>query len=996
MATVTASGRILAVSRWGNLMYSDNGGGTWNYGRIEINGNPVEDFIADLYQIPGGGLIASAIRLEEASVGYFSHYIRTDLLRSSDNGNTWTRQAFPHFTARHPDTGVLYYGVDIYGFYEGPGGELLAYGSTSGTNHPGFVLWSIGGVIFRQTGSTWEQVHFGYGPVAKITGAGGRAVAISHNAILDSADGAGWNGYVIGGANIDLNNGNTLDSETRFRLRIIDIEVVNGTYLGQGATFVPYGDSGLIDTHIFDRTFRMTSPSPFSGFRNWNAFSEPYRGGFARIGNNVVASNFGAVYHAGSPSGGFSLANDQMIVDPRAIAAAGGNTAYAIESSKRVWRTTSGGSSWEMILDLQDSVSLQLMGAVDGILYARGDGNLWTSYDYGDSWQESSTDFRGFRTILDGGNGKLLTPAGGNRIQVSEDKGRTWTTKTIQGSSSITALMLLKTQSGRLIVPSEGKDVRNEGVFYVSDDDGETWDTRIAGLQWNENPKAIAQTPTGRILVATNSFASFDPLLYISDDNGDTWSVNDSLLTLDGLDPISNQPWLRVLDFQELRVSSTGRVLVLGDDEILTSDDDGASWTPRVNLNRDTPGPWLNHELRDLVQAGSRWIAVGSYRTPYPQSRNKFYLLISDDDGATWGQRPFPTEQTNTFPAYLLAEPATGRVILAGNNGAVFVSEPDPEPATGGGANPKLFVREGRTESVPVGRPVGDGTIEASYVLRQDTAEVDVDFKPGGGVLSWAGDDFEDKAVIIETIDNAVIDATRELSVQVVFETEDDFVGTMEIPVAIRDNDVPGPAGLVFEDTRNLYTSEDGDSIGLEFALESRPSQEVTVQVAGLDPTEGSLSATEFIFTPQNWNQLQVLTVTGIDDNFPDGDATYDLAFVMESNDTQYASLSPTALSITNLGDEDYVVGGELFDDFLKQVPVEPFLLNGDFAFSFKVPVSGYAFVFGSMISPDMENWSPGPAPVEGPTENGLTTYTLVLPSSDTPQFARITFDLQQ
>jgi photosystem II stability/assembly factor-like uncharacterized protein len=994
LAEVTSSGRIMGLTWGGSLMYSDDGGQSWSFDRIEVDGIPVRGTFSDLYQVPGGPLIAVMRTLESSSEGFFSYAVKTWFLSSSNNGNTWTKAAFPRTYATLEGTTRRYYGVDITGLHMGPGGQLLAYGTTSGTNVPGFVLWSIGGAIFRQTGNDWVQAHFGYGPIGKLTDAGGRAVAVSHNAVLDSADGAGWNGYTMLNAQVTL-NGTLMDTKTRSRLRLIDIEVLDGTYVAQGATFVPYGDSGLIDTNIFDQTFKVTSPTPFSPARNWTAYEEPYHGNFNKIGNRVVTSGNGPAFATSGGGPGFSLVQNEMNVRHRAIAVSSGGIAYGLESSDVVWKTTDGGSSWTKIRDVVAGPDLYVLGAVDGVIYATANRKLWRSLDLGETWQDIADDFRGFGTIVGDEGGRLFVPAGGRGLLMSEDNGFTWQTIGIADNGA--ASMLVESTSGRLVVPSEGKSISNEGVFYISNDNGATWSPTVAGLAWGENPKAIVQSASGRLIVASNSFASFDPKLYFSDDDGETWSSSKTLESLNGLDPISNEPWRRVIDIRKLLASPTGRLVMLGDDELLTSDDDGETWTVRVNMDTPQIGRNLFWEIRDVTRAGDRWIAVGNYRTPYPQSRYKNFLLISDDDGATWGQRPFGVKQTNTILLNAVTDPDSGRVVLTGTNGAVFVSDPDeiaPAPAAGDSAG-SLTVREGTTTSVPVQRPDADGAVEAAYVLRGRSATPEVDFKPAGGVLTWAADDLSEKPVPIESIENAVVDSERELALQIVFTTEDNFVGTMEIPVSILDNDRIGQAGIVFLNTENLYTSESGDSVEISFALESRPSADVTISVSMNDATEGILSDTSFTFTSTNWNQLQSVNVTGIDDNFPDGDSTYELLFAIETFDTQYSFLPITPVAVTNRGDEPYVVGGEQFDQFLKGIPIESSMQNGQFAFSFKVPDTGFAYVFGSELSTDFGEWTPGPVPVKGATEMGLTTYTLVLPGSAVPQFARLTFDIE-
>ncbi|MDP0501327.1 MAG: hypothetical protein Q7P63_14635 [Verrucomicrobiota bacterium JB022] len=988
LAEVTTSGRIIAINDHGSLMLSDNNGASWRYDRIEVDGVPVRGSFSELYQVPGGSLIAVMRRLEESSEGYFDYYVRTYFVTSNDNGNTWSLDAFPVRSARHQLSGREYHGVDITGLMQGPGGELLAYGTTTGTNNPGFVYWSIGGAIFRRSGAQWVQAHFGYGPVGKIAQAGGRAVAVSHNAVLDSADGAGWNGYIMGEAQVTV-EGSLMDLEKRYRLRLIDIEVLEGTYIAQGATFVTVGNSGLIDTNIFDETFLFTADAPFAGSRVWMGSEEPYRGRFTKIGSSIAAVGTGAAYVTETGTS-FSLANNEMTAGGRTVAFDSGATAFGVESSERVWKTTNGGGSWSKILDLEPLPDLDFLGASASVLFARGGGCLWASYDQGDSWQEVLASFNGYGEIVRLGDGTLLIAQnGGGNLLVSSDNGRTWSTRAVNVATGFSGYLMRRADSGRILLPATGRDISGNGKFYYSDDDGNTWSETTVGLPWGESPGAAVFAGSGHWIVTSNSFASFNPTLYLSADNGATWTESTYLRSLEGLDTVSGDPSTKVIEIQKLVAGSSGRVVALGDDEILTSDDHGATWKVRFNFDYDNPGPFLAYEIRDIIEVGARWVAIGHYRTPYPQSRNKFFLLISDDDGATWGQRPFETRMPSTF-LYHLAATEDGRLIIAGDNGAVFTSDPEPPLAA---SVPVLTVGEGRTEALMIERPDADGAIEASYVLRQDTARAGIDFVAAGGKLSWAANDFEPKPVTVQALDNQTPDPVRQLHLQLAFETSDAFVGTIETPIAILDDEQRTMAGLLFEDVTDLYTTEAGGSVAIEFVLERKPTTDVTVHVSGLDATEGTLSAQEFTFTPANYNQLQTLIVTGIDDAFPDGDSTYDLTFTVETSDVSYAALSATKISVTNRGEEAYVVDGETLDDIFAQLTESlETSIAADGSLRLHVPASRFELDITSQTSTDMVNWSAGPVPTKGETSGGYTYYTVPVANPSQPTYFRFYF----
>ena len=100
-------------------------------------------------------------------------------------------------------------------------------------------------------------------------------------------------------------------------------------------------------------------------------------------------------------------------------------------------------------------------------------------------------------------------------------------------------------------------------------------------------------------------------------------------------------------------------------------------------------------------------------------------------------------------------------------------------------------------------------------------------------------------------------------------------------------------------------TSEAGAASNITIKLNSQPSNNVTITVTGLDATEGMLSATTFIFTPSTgvaggWDQLQTLTITGLNDDYDDNDQPYTLILTSTSADATYAALPVQTIAVTN------------------------------------------------------------------------------------------------
>lgn len=117
--------------------------------------------------------------------------------------------------------------------------------------------------------------------------------------------------------------------------------------------------------------------------------------------------------------------------------------------------------------------------------------------------------------------------------------------------------------------------------------------------------------------------------------------------------------------------------------------------------------------------------------------------------------------------------------------------------------------------------------------------------------------------------------------------------------------------GLNVEGGPPFTTSEAGGSTDIALSLQTEPTRVVTVKVSGWNEAEGRVSATRFVFTPANWDQPQVLRITGVDDWVDDGDHTHGLQLKTVSRDPDYSNLSEQ-IEVVNQDDDDPATGSEI------------------------------------------------------------------------------------
>ncbi|MGK7921604.1 MAG: LamG-like jellyroll fold domain-containing protein [Trichodesmium sp.] len=109
-----------------------------------------------------------------------------------------------------------------------------------------------------------------------------------------------------------------------------------------------------------------------------------------------------------------------------------------------------------------------------------------------------------------------------------------------------------------------------------------------------------------------------------------------------------------------------------------------------------------------------------------------------------------------------------------------------------------------------------------------------------------------------------------------------------------------------------INTSEAGVGATVGIRLSSPPTTNVTVelsdldktevdiQLSDLDKTEAEVQQTELIFTPENWDEYQDVTITGKSDGIDDGDIEHKIAVIAENKEETNYHKKGTFISVIN------------------------------------------------------------------------------------------------
>jgi hypothetical protein len=158
------------------------------------------------------------------------------------------------------------------------------------------------------------------------------------------------------------------------------------------------------------------------------------------------------------------------------------------------------------------------------------------------------------------------------------------------------------------------------------------------------------------------------------------------------------------------------------------------------------------------------------------------------------------------------------------------------------------------------------------------------------------------QTVVVTGVDDLVIDGnqTFQILTSPLISSDSRFNGVNPIDLTITniDND---HAGITVTPTSGLVTTEQGGTSSFYVSLSSKPFSNVTIGVSSSNTKEGTVSLSTLVFTPTNWMNAQIVTVTGVNDYVSDSDKMYTIILgTAVSSDLSYSGINPPDVSVMN------------------------------------------------------------------------------------------------
>ena len=203
------------------------------------------------------------------------------------------------------------------------------------------------------------------------------------------------------------------------------------------------------------------------------------------------------------------------------------------------------------------------------------------------------------------------------------------------------------------------------------------------------------------------------------------------------------------------------------------------------------------------------------------------------------------------------------------------------------------------------------GTATFDVVLtKEPAADVSIGLSssdPGEGTLSSATLTFTtdnwntSQKVTVTGQDDAVDDGDVDYTIMTAAAISTDLaysgLDAADVSLTNTNDDV---AGVSVSPTSGLETTESGGTATFEVVLDSEPTEDVTVYVISSDTSEGVVSTSSLLFTPSDWHESRVITVTGQNDDIDDDDVAYTISTTASSEDSKYDDISGSDVAVVN------------------------------------------------------------------------------------------------
>lgn len=420
-----------------------------------------------------------------------------------------------------------------------------------------------------------------------------------------------------------------------------------------------------------------------------------------------------------------------------------------------------------------------------------------------------------------------------------------------------------------------------------------------------------SQTLSGSCGTDTTNITSSTGTFSDSDCSDNTWALNPvtlsegaNAITITVEDSVGNS----ANDVLNITLDSTPPSIL----SVETLDSDGNGFIDHYKITFDQnvlDSSFPGYSANALGSAQSHWLVAGysnvvlAHGTAAPETDtvDDTVLYLAFDESGMVDTGASPDLTTTATPGLTDSIGNTVTQIITATVSETDKAKPVLILASGNIGSTALTIQF--SEDVYTISGNGGTCNAAAYLVSGDFVYADNSSTDAGSITAWSDDNGCDDGQVTATLDNALtsndqgVDSLQIASVASIYDAFDNAMSTDLKLVSLT-------PGVIITKTSGT-TSESGTTETIGFSLTTAPTANVIISFVSTDTDEGTVSPASITFTPADYNIVQNITVTGVEDGGTiDGDNSYKITTTLTSTDNGYASIDPADIDIINLDND--------------------------------------------------------------------------------------------
>ena len=164
------------------------------------------------------------------------------------------------------------------------------------------------------------------------------------------------------------------------------------------------------------------------------------------------------------------------------------------------------------------------------------------------------------------------------------------------------------------------------------------------------------------------------------------------------------------------------------------------------------------------------------------------------------------------------------------------------------------------------------------------------------------------QTITVQAVDDAFFDDNQSyiIALKTISGTGTAYDGfdPADVSVTNTDNESANDVGIV-PNTSSISVSETGTTDSFTLKLKSEPTANVILSINSSNTAEGTVSPSSLLFSRNNWNTSQAVTVTGVDDYYDNGSTLFSIIIGSPAtSDTNYSAKPSSTINATNVDND--------------------------------------------------------------------------------------------